>query len=266
MCLCLSCLLLSLSAFGQGFQTHIWSSTSCDDCQGTLLYPGWYSDGSSLFGEGSTGKNIYAFAAVGEVEGGTAVALGFQLLHEPSTRIQLKQSVTLETDSSPNMVLFALAKRPRSVPPDSIASKKEFKGGFLTLRAGKPVGNFLFFPSDKNASHVTVVITIGSETFRFPFARDPNAHAKFGDPDALPANAVSQKTKDSSLSVPDIRSDPSKPFTGPQSAAPVDPRTPTGASSGQMNIEPTNSKDCRKNISFAVASGGSVVSRVPAFC
>jgi hypothetical protein len=80
-----------------------------------------------------------------------------------------------------------------------VSRKKQFNDKPVTLEIGGVTAGYLFFPYDPNASHITVVVEVGNETFRFPFARNPNARAKFEDPDTIPsAKAAQEKVASSS--------------------------------------------------------------------
>jgi hypothetical protein len=223
--------------------------------------------------------------AISLQDGNLVVALGLGLEREPSITINPMEAVTLETDSAPRMVLYAIKGPIRDLPKGDITAKKRFKDDAVILNTSAQVGGYLFFPEDRDATHITVVVTVGSETFRFPFTRDPNFRAKFVDPEKLASQLAVQQVATAS----EGRIDQSAGFV-PVQPVPTQPPdasvnsqlhrsstdTSTPVSTGKLSV--TNLTDgqttramigepstCRKNISFAVAEGGQVVSRAPKF-
>ncbi len=67
-----------------------------------------------------------------------------------------------------------------------IGVQKQFANKPITFNAaGESGGGFLFFPFDSDASTVTVVVHLGGEVFRFPFASVPSVPGKFGNPEHI---------------------------------------------------------------------------------
>jgi hypothetical protein len=159
-----------------------WSSRNCSACESSVLNQGWFSDGSGLFTEAMSGKSGVVMVGLVHIDGNLVVGVSFGTEGNGDLTLNPKDAVRLETDSAPNMVLYPLPQHDPKIPKDDLSVKKEFKGKAITLRAGGSVGGYLFFPNDE-AFHITVVVMLGNETFRFPFARSRSARAKFEDPD-----------------------------------------------------------------------------------
>jgi hypothetical protein len=171
----------------QGISTLSWSSRSCSICESSILNQGWYSDGSGLFTEVIHGKVATVMVGVALIDGNLVVALGFGITGDGNLTFSPTAAVQLETNSAPRMVLYPLAHPGPRIPKDDVSVKKQFKTKPVMLKSGGSTAGYLFFPNDDNASHVTVVVVLGQETFRCPFARNPNALAKFIDADVLSA-------------------------------------------------------------------------------
>ncbi len=96
-----------------------------------------------------------------------------------------KRAVSLESDSSPHMVLFPVENPDPHIEGTEIMKrqftvilKEQFKEGPVHLRAGEQAVGYLFFPGDSGA-RITVVVDVGNETFRFPFVRNLKDSARF---------------------------------------------------------------------------------------
>ena len=252
---------------GQQSQTFTWSSKDCSTCESSILDPGWYSDGSGLFVEAIPKENALVTVGVG---GGTVdyffVVVGFGIEGTGTITVNPMRAVTLESDSSPHMVLFPLGHPDLRSYKGTVVDKKRFQDKPLNVTAGKIAGGYLVFPADNNASRVIVVVENGNETFRFPFVRNPSAPGKFVDPDTIPGPTVAQNTKASTVEDGKLES--------PQlSASPVAKMAATSnqqASTTSANVKPSQvaaeaARACDKNISFAVAEGGQIVPRTPGF-
>lgn len=252
-------LFLCAGSWGQQSQTFTWSS-NCANCESTIFTPGWYTDGSGIFAEAINGNVIGVSAGVSAIDRYFVVALGFSgveghgvVSFNPTT------AVTIETDSSPHMVLYSLEHPDTRILKGSAAEKKQLKNKTVSVSASTVTAGYLLFPTDNAASCVTVVVVVGNETFRFPLVRSPNAHAKFGDPDTTPARAVAQQTP---VATEHVESSPLAQNTQPPGAAAPSQSPSAAATTASVSSTVT---DCDKNISFAVAEGGQIVSRVPAF-
>jgi YD repeat-containing protein len=254
--LILGCLLLfSASSTAQQPKTYSWSS-ACRRCQSTIVYPNWYSDHSGLIAEGMSGTNTGALAALSLMKGNLVVSLGLSISHGPSLAIDPREAVTLETDSAPHMVLYAIEKPASGFHKGDLPIQRQMNVHSVTLVPNAPVAGFLFFPVDSNASHITIVVTVNGEVFRFPFARDPNARAKSGVPSKFSSSSSAGEFP-SKLPNGATQADALAPPNGP-SARPLAVDRPA-------NIPTVRSESCTKNISFAVAEGGQVATLAPKF-
>ena len=261
-------LFLSNRTFGQQPQTFTWSSKTCSTCESTILNPGWYSDGSGLFMEGIHGEIAGAMAGVALTEGYFTVGVAFVIEGSGNVTVNPTEAVRLETDSAPHMVLYPVARPDsRKIPKDHVAAKKQFKNKPVALTAGGVTAGYLFFPADQNASRVTVVVEVANETFRFPFLRNPNARAKFGDPETLPVTkapedvAVAPAAGMAFAHTPQ----PHENAALTQSRTSLTQQAAMTGTVGQGQIATGAKSGCEKNISFAVAEGGQVGPRVPKF-
>jgi hypothetical protein len=252
-------LFLCTRTWGQQSQTFVWSS-KCADCESTIFTPGWYTDGSGIFAEAINGNVIGVAAGVSAIDRYFVVALGFSGVEgHGAVSLNPTTAVTIESDSSPHMVLYSLEHPDNRILKGSAAEKKQLKNKIVSVGTGAITAGYLLFPTDNAASRLTVVVVVGSETFRFPFVRSPNAHAKFGNPDSTPAPAFAQQTP---VPTDHIRSS-SPAQTAPSPGATASFQSPpAAAATGTVS---STAADCDKNISFAVAESGQIVSRVPAF-
>ncbi len=244
---------------------YTWSSSNCKSCTSTIYYSSWYGDRTDLLGEAMSGSKAGVLTAISAIGSNLVVAMSVSIDREPSLAVDLRKAVTLETDSAPHMVLYALEKPGPGVHKGSVTVKQQFKAA-SKLVPHKPVAGFLLFPLDRAAANITVVVTIGSETFRFPFARDPKAHEKFGDParfgSEVPILQAATQAKTPAPSQATAHADSPRPTA--RAAANVISTVPStlikSAKSASNEVGP-----CVKNISFAVAEGGQIVSRAPKF-
>jgi len=217
-----------LAALAEQTNLYTWSSTGCAKCQSTIVYQAWYPDGSPLVAEGMSGTNAGALVALSHVKNNLVVSLGLSISHNPSLILNLKESVTLETNSSTHMVLYAMDEPGPGFHKDDIAILRSLNIRSLTLRPYTSTSGFLFFPCDGNATDVVVVVRVGGETFRFPFRQNPTARAKFEDPAKLASVPVANRAPGSSESSQSVRS-------------------------------------CTKNVSFALSEQGQLVAQSPEF-
>ena len=237
--------------------TFTWSA-GCANCESTIFTPGWYTDGSGIFAEAINGNVIGVAAGVSAIDRYFVVALGFSGVEGHGVAsLNPTTAVTIESDSSTHMVLYSLEHPDNRVLKGSAAEKKQLKNKIVSVGTGAVTAGYLLFPTDNAASRLTVVVVVENETFRFPFIRSPNAHAKFGDPDSTPAPSFAQQTP---VATEHIGSSPLAQNTPPLGAT---AQTPSPAATPATMSGTTT--DCNKNISFAVAESGHVVARVPAF-
>jgi YD repeat-containing protein len=176
---------LSLAATAEQPDTYTWSSTTCAKCQSTIVYQAWFPDKSPLVAEGMPGMHAGALVALSLIKDTMVVSLGLSIAHDPPLTLDPRQSVTIETDSSPHMVLYALLAPGPGFHKDDVVVMRQLNSRSLPLRPDVPASGFLFFPFDRKATRFVVVVKVGGETFRFPFAQDPRAQAKFDDPAKL---------------------------------------------------------------------------------
>jgi hypothetical protein len=252
-------ILLCAGAQAQQAPTLTWSA-GCANCESTIFTPGWYADGSGIFAEAINGNAIGVVAGVSAIDRYFVVALGFSGVEGHGVvALNPTTAVTLESDSSAHMVLYSLEHPDNKILKGSAAEKRQLKNKIVGVGAGTVTAGYLLFPTDNAASRVTVVVVAGSETFRLPFARSPNAHAKFGDPDTTPTPAAAQQTPGAA--------DRIRSLSAAQVAPSLDATAPSQSPPAAANAGPVSgtATDCDKNISFAVAAGGQIVSRVPAF-
>jgi hypothetical protein len=178
-------LFLSRVAVGQQGTIHTWTG-ACSICQSSIFNPGWNSDGTGLFMEEIDSGTVFSAAGISGNSGDYEVSLVFGLSGNGSVTINPVTDVTLETNSSPHMVLDALERPDPRIPKADIGVRKQFANKPITFNsAGESGGGFLFFPFDSDASMVTVVVHLGGEVFRFPFASIPSVPGKFGNPEHI---------------------------------------------------------------------------------
>jgi hypothetical protein len=244
-------ILLSRFATGQQGTIHTWTG-ACSICESSIFNPGWNSDGSGLFMEEMDSGTVFSAAGISANSGDYEVSLVFGLSGSGTVTINPMTDVTLETNSSPHMVLDALEQPDPRIPKADIGVQKQFANKPLSFNAGgQSGGGFLFFPFDSDASTVTVVVRLGGEVFRFPFASVPSVPGKFGNPEHLATQTSELPTTSS----------PSNPPVGPVLRG---GSNPVAAPTSNLSMS-QNSGGCAKNISFAVAEGGQIVSRAPQF-
>jgi hypothetical protein len=198
------------------------------------------------------GGTVFSAAGISANSGDYEVSLVFGLSGTGPVTINPTTDVTLETNSSPHMVLDALEHPDPRIPRADVGVQKQFANKPINLNAaGESGSGFLFFPFDSDASTVTVVVRLGCEVFRFPFASVASVPGKFGDPERIATQTSEMPTASS----------PTNPPVGPVL------RAETNSDSASTSSLPTsqNSGGCVKNISFAVAEGGQIVSRAPQF-
>jgi YD repeat-containing protein len=239
---------VSLSA--QQPKTYTWSS-ACQRCQSTIVYSNWYPDHSGLIAEGMSGTNAGALAALSLMKGSLVVSLGLSISYGPSLGFDPRKAVTLETDTAHHMVLYALEKPASGFHKGDLPIQRQFNANSVTLSPNVPVAGFLFFPADANASHITIVVAVNGEVFRFPFASGPNAHSKPGAPAKFSSENSSQNTAASSPAGDESQVPGNHPLVRPLT---VD---------RSANVPPAQS--CTRNISFAVAEASQVATLAPKF-
>lgn len=184
------------STEAQQSSTLTWSS-SCANCESSIGSPGFYADGSGIFMEGMHGRTVAAMTGLSWTGRYFSVYIGFGLEGGGTLTVNPTDIVTLETDSSGHMVLRPLPTTDKRVLKGSPVEKNEkqlLRDKTVTLTGDQVTAGWVLFPADNTASRVTVIAQIGSETFRFPFARNPDFRSKFGDPGNSSGPVVEQQT------------------------------------------------------------------------
>jgi hypothetical protein len=212
------------------------------------MVPKFYSDGSGWTAEIIHAGGFDAVSAASVVSGNLVVAFGLNM-GETSLAWNPKESITVETDSAPHMVLYPLAHPMPGFRKNDGMVKNQYKDGALSVAARANAVGFLFFPIDMAASRFTVVAEVGSQTLRFPFARDPSFRSKLVVPERIVSGDLVQQP---AATVSQLKE--SKPL------APAIAPVATGA-----NFDVGQAGGCTKSIAFAMAEGGPIVSREPKF-
>jgi hypothetical protein len=251
-------LFLSLTASGQQETVHTWSG-ACKICQSSIINPGWYPDGSGLFLEEMETDILAVTAGVSITGNNFEVAFGTRLFSSGSVLTNPMEDVTLETDSSPHMILIPLENPDSRISKDDVGVQKQFHNKTISITSSDESGSgYLFFPVDFDASKVTVVVHLNGEVFRFPFTKIPTIRGKFGNPEYVSTQTASGidsncKTTINTHSVPTDRLCP--------------PAISNAETSKSQLVEGVSAipRMCTKNISIAVAENGQIVSLVPQF-
>ena len=177
-------------AHGQQAQTFTWSSTECNDgteiawtgCKmvlsgNRLSEPGLvFEDG--LFAEQIDGRSADIAVTVTKLKNNFLVHVGFKaaMADHPYTIVP-PDAVKIVSTS----VIRPIAAK--DVPDNLEVVKLRFKENEeVTVGPDLWTFGYLFFPFDDLASNITVVVKVGNETFRFPFANKPNAPLEWSDP------------------------------------------------------------------------------------
>jgi hypothetical protein len=250
----------TLPCIAQDDNVLTWSSECKQDvkCESSIINPGWHADGSGLFLEMLSTPNIGITVGLSRSRTTFSVAFGFFPLDTEPITLNPMEDVTLETDSAPNMVLYAITVPTPKKPTDDVTINKQFLNQKLTVaNAESPGSGFLHFPVDPDAQNVTVVVRIGNEIFRFPFARLDAGIGKYGSPDQR-----SRTDKAASLS-----SAPNSAIsTMPSSTQGIPSVSHADTSQPAISTAAAQTKgQCTRNISFAVAENGEVSPRAPEF-
>ena len=203
-CLTLLVLSLPITALAGEPVSYTWSSTTCPKCESTIVYSSWYPDGSPLIAEGMAGTHAGVLAALSLVKETLVLSLGLRTSQGLPLTLDLRKNVTVETNSSPGMVLFTLDEPGTGFHKDDVAILRRLNVRSFRLVPYVNASGFLFFPFDHNASHFFVVVRVGDEVFRFPFARDSRVPPRFVDPahnTATPAQGPVACSKNVSFAV-----------------------------------------------------------------
>jgi len=234
--------------FAQQDKVRTWSSECTQDvtCESSIINPGWHADGSGLFLEMLSTSNIGISVGLSRSRTTFSVAFGFFPLD--------KGPITF----NPNMVLYAVTVPTPKKPTEDVTINKQYLNQTITVaNSENPGSGFLHFPVDPDAQKVTVVVKIGDETFRFPFARLDERIGKYGSLDAKRrADAPASPSSAADSATP---ATPSPTQSTPPALYPSANRLATSAIAIQAKGE------CSRNISFAVAENGQVSPRVPGF-
>ena len=147
--------------------------------------------------EGIHGSSVGAMSGLSMVGGYFCVEVGFGLEGQGVVSVNPRRAVMLETDSAAHMVLYPIDHPDTRPIKGTVIEKKRLKDETVKLTGQAVAAGYLLFPADNNASHVTVIVVVGDETFRFPFERDPNARAKFESAVATHEARAEQQTSGS---------------------------------------------------------------------
>jgi hypothetical protein len=201
-------------AQAQQGQTFTWSSTKCSDgtaiawpgCQSVVVPSGsYYSQGvSGLFAEELDGRNANVGVTVTKINSNFIVHVGFQATKEGSLTVRPQDAVWIESNSSIHTTIGATpypdpeirARKDADVMKQRFGSKAP-----ITISGPQWTFGYLFFPYDNGASRITIVVQAGNETFRFPFAKNPNAN-EWLDPDKVPIASPSAAPASAQASAP----------------------------------------------------------------
>ena len=247
-------------SFAQQEKVRTWSNECKQDftCESSIINPGWHADGSGLFLEATTTSNAWVAVGLSRSKTTFSVALSIALIGTDPIVFNPMEDVTLETDSAPNMVLYAVTVPAPKKHTDDVTINKQFANQKLIIaKTEDGSAGFLHFPVDPDAQTVTVVVRIGHETFRFPFARLDERIGKYGSLDAkLRADTPVSPSSAANSAIPatpsPTQSTPPVPY---QSANPL-----------ASSMVATQTKgECSRNISFAVAENGQFSPRAPVF-
>jgi hypothetical protein len=185
---------LSLSvlplAHGQQAQIFTWSSTKCNDGAQTawtgckmvrsgdrLSEPGLvFEDG--LFAEEIDDRSADIAVTVTKLKNNFLVHVGFRAAMAGHPYSIVPPDVVKIVSTS---VIRPIAAK--DVPDNLEVLKLRFKENEqVTVGTDLWTFGYLFFPFDDLASNITVVVKVCNETFRFPFASEPNAPLEWTDP------------------------------------------------------------------------------------
>ncbi len=197
-------LLFAPLAHAQQGQTFTWSSTKCSEgtaiawpgCQSAIVPSGSYYSGdvSGLFAEEIDARTANVGVTVTKINTNFIVHVGFQAaLPEGSFTVQPQDAVWIESNSSIHTTIGSTPYPDKEIQArkDADVMKQRFRNKApITISGPLWTFGYLFFPYDNGASRITIVVQVGNEIFRFPFAKNPNAN-EWLDPDrvqaALPA-------------------------------------------------------------------------------
>lgn len=247
-------------SFAQQEKVRTWSSECKQDfiCESSIINPGWHADGSGLFLEATSTSNASVVVGLSRSKTTFSVALLLAPIGTEPIVLNPMEDVTLETDSAPNMVFNAVTVPAPKKHTDDVTINKQFANQKLTIaKTEDSCGGYLHFPVDPDAQTVTVVVRIGHETFRFPFARLDERIGKYGSLDAK--RRADTPASPSSAADSAIPATPSPTQSTPPALYPSANPLATSAVATQAKGE------CSRNISFAVAENGQVSPRAPEF-
>lgn len=180
-------------------QTFTWSSTKCSDgtatawpgCQSEIVPSGSYYSESvpGLFAELLYGRTANVEVTVTKINTNFIVHVGFQVaLQNGRFAVQPQDAVWIESNSSIRTTIHSTLYPDKFIQAhkDADVMKQRFKNkSTITVSGSGWNCGYLFFPYDTGASNITIVVQVGNETFRFPFAKKPNLN-QWLDPDKLP--------------------------------------------------------------------------------
>jgi hypothetical protein len=250
--------------------TKTWSLHDCDVCDSTIMDPGWYSDGSGLFTEAMQIGDGYVTVALSVMDHNLVAALGFAAGPGKSFPINPRESVTIASDSSPNMILFAANGPATKLGSGDLAMKKQFKlNTTFSVKPDHVIAGYLFFPNDADGSTFTVIVNFANSTFRFPLRRKQNSRAKFGALEAvIPSTLAPPKSRDgtgdTSPTAELVTSLKGSSFQANRTSD-LQPISGLTIKAHGKNSLPKSISGCQENISFASIEGGQLYSAGPSF-
>jgi hypothetical protein len=234
-------------AHEQQVQTFTWSSTKCDDGTPTawtgckmvrsgnrLSEPGLvFEDG--LFAEELDGKNADIAVTVTKLRNNFLVHIGFKAA-------TADHPYTIVPPDAVKIVATSVIRptAAKDVPDSLEVAKLRFKEN-EQVAVGPDLWTFgyLFFPFDDLAPNITVVIRVGNETFRFPFASKPNAPLEWSDPQTTLPIPSAVAASAPNLSPPQTSTPISTSTSIPASIPTSTPTTPAPVAASTASVSAT---------------------------
>lgn len=249
----------------QQARTFTWSSTNCSDgaeatwtgCKmvhsgDRLSEPGLvFRDG--LFVEEMDGPNVNVAVTVTKIKSNFLIHVGFK-------SVTADHPYTIVPADAVKVVSTSVIRptTPKDVPENLEVVKLRFKEHEpVTVGSDLWTFGYLFFPSDDLAFNITVVVKIGNESFRFPFANKPDAPLEWVDPQSKPPTVASTASAPSPPPTPSQKQAPptsTSPATTPVTTTPATVLTSaTVPTPNTTSTYATSSPACDIVIGFAIA-------------
>jgi hypothetical protein len=179
-------------------QTFTWSSTKCSDgtatgwpgCTSEIVPSGsYYSQAvSGLFAEKIDGRTANVGVTVTKINTNFVVHVYFYPTLGGTFIVQPQDAVWIESNSGIRTTIHSTSYPDKEIQAhkDADVMKYQFKSKNPVTVGTSGASGYLFFPYDSGATNITIVVQVASETFRFPFAKNPNL-SEWLDPDKIPA-------------------------------------------------------------------------------